>query len=253
MPGVSAHACDCHAGAAQNRICLFTEPADAQLQDDTFDFDIKIRNYYRGGSVYGLSTFVQSCRTGNGGYCTFSESGDTDFWITVEPADIVSIPSGSGPIFPNPNYEPEECRNLDFGEISTINAKIAVNKASEGKYTVRFRVTWGPHELARYVDVTFRLESEACSDECTSGKKECVGNSQYRVCETDGTCAVWSQPQSCPGGQQCSSGQCVPVVKDSQAIPEGEASGHGVLLLIAVLASLITVVVVLVKRKKLVK
>src|SRR3989344_1820656 len=49
-----------------------------------------------------------------------------------------------------------------------------------------------------------------CSNECSSGARECTSNNAYRICgnyDSD-SCTEWSGSTSCGSGQVCQNGQC---------------------------------------------
>ncbi|MFH1510989.1 MAG: cohesin domain-containing protein [Candidatus Woesearchaeota archaeon] len=49
-----------------------------------------------------------------------------------------------------------------------------------------------------------------CSNDCTTGAKECVSSTSYRTCgnyDAD-SCTEWSTAANCPSGQTCSNGAC---------------------------------------------
>ena len=50
-----------------------------------------------------------------------------------------------------------------------------------------------------------------CSNECSSGARECVSNNAYRICGNynSDSCTEWSGSTSCGSGQVCSNGNCV--------------------------------------------
>jgi hypothetical protein len=224
IPNVAGHACDCNAGGQENRVCLYTDPQNVQLDGYTFDFDIKIRNYYRGGTLRNVQTSVQSCSKQGGGSCT---TNGGDFSVSINPSNIASTAAGDGPTSVPSGLDPDECRDYGYGTIETVNVRITIKDAADGTYNIRFRVSWSTG-LSRYIDVTISFES-ACVDECTAGQRECVGSTQYRVCDTSGACNKWGSTQNCPSGQTCSNGQCVSSCSD-ECSPSGSkrCSGNNV-------------------------
>jgi len=230
-PQAYSHACDCNAGNSQMRVCLFTDPVNIQLSGDTFDFDIKIRNYFRGGTLTDIATSVESCSRQGGGSCTWSESGNTDFQVSIDPDYISSVPAGSGPGGGLPNFSPEECRNWPYeeryeGRIDTVNTRIKINNAADGTYTLRFRVGWNPNDKERFIDVTISFTSSGgCSSDsdcpgqiCCGGDcvdSECGSDSdcssqtcKTRSCNNAGTCSASCSYSDVSDGSSCSGGTC---------------------------------------------
>lgn len=50
-----------------------------------------------------------------------------------------------------------------------------------------------------------------CTNECTSGKRQCAGKNACQVCGNydPDPCLEWSSPFSCPFGQVCADGKCI--------------------------------------------
>ncbi|MBW2990784.1 hypothetical protein KY348_03700, partial [Candidatus Woesearchaeota archaeon] len=169
---VSSVDCDCHPGGTQNRVCLFTEPTNIQLSGDTFDFDIKIRNFYRtvsGASITDITTSVVSCN-GPQGACTWTGS-NSDFSISINPSVIASSQAG---VHSPCGTTPEQCRDCNTGRVETVNSQITINDAPDGTYTIRYRVGWQPKDRERFIDVTISFTSNGCIPDCVG--KECGGD-----------------------------------------------------------------------------
>jgi hypothetical protein len=52
--------------------------------------------------------------------------------------------------------------------------------------------------------------SATCSDECpNAGAKQCTGSGDgFQICESSGSCLVWSLPTSCEQDETCTNGEC---------------------------------------------
>jgi cysteine-rich repeat protein len=66
----------------------------------------------------------------------------------------------------------------------------------------------------------------SCTDECAPiGARECVAPAFFRTCgkfDSD-SCLEWGSPISCPAGQQCTSGSCIPIPKPDLVVSENPA------------------------------
>ena len=68
----------------------------------------------------------------------------------------------------------------------------------------------------------------ACTNQCTSGQRQCSGASAYQTCVQQGSCWVWSSATSCGAGQTCSNGNCVstpPVCNNQCTSGQKQCSG----------------------------
>jgi len=220
-----SHACDCHADGDYVQVCLYTNPSQIDITSETFNFDVVVRNYYRGGTLTNIQTSVQSC-SGPSGACTWSASGNDDFNININPSQIGSTQSGSGPGDVG-NYDPDTCRNLGYGSTDDVNVEITIRNAPDGAYSIRFRVGWDPQGRERYLDVDFDFSSTGgctsnndctggqicCNDDCIdavcSSNNDCgtAPTCQTYTCQSSGTCTSSCQTSNAPNGQVCS-GDC---------------------------------------------
>ena len=65
----------------------------------------------------------------------------------------------------------------------------------------------------------------SCSDECTSGQKQCSSDTAYQTCVKGSLgCYIWGTPKNCSTGYKCSNGSCVSSCSDECTIGEKECS-----------------------------